>query len=79
MAAHALDWGDSLNRRRRGGKRSTMVMMFVGGSCVVVRGIIDTIPTVRNLRGGSFSFPPEPIGVKLLVDHFFVDLSSPAK
>jgi len=31
MAAHVLDWGDSLNRRHRGGKRNTMVMMFVGG------------------------------------------------
>ena len=54
MAAHALDWGDSLNRHRRGGKRSTMVMMFVGGSCVVVQRIIHTIPTVGNLRVGSF-------------------------
>jgi hypothetical protein len=31
MVAHALDWGDSLNRCHRGGKRNTMVMMFVGG------------------------------------------------
>jgi hypothetical protein len=31
MAAHASDWGDSLNQRRRGGKRNTMVMMFVVG------------------------------------------------
>ena len=30
MAAHASDWGDSLNPRRRGGKRLTMVVMFVG-------------------------------------------------
>ncbi len=40
-------------------------MMFVGGSCAVVRQIIDTIPTVGNLRGRSFSFPPEPLWVKL--------------
>ena len=25
-----------------------------------------TIPTVEMLRGGSFSFPPEPLLVKLL-------------
>jgi hypothetical protein len=31
MASHASDWGESLNRRRRGGKQVTMVMMFVGG------------------------------------------------
>jgi hypothetical protein len=31
MATHAWTWGDSLNQRRRGGKRYTMVMMFVGG------------------------------------------------
>ena len=38
MAAHALDWGDSLNRRRRGGKRNTMVMMFVGGVVLLFDG-----------------------------------------
>ena len=37
-------------------------MMFVGGSCVDVRRIIHTIPTVGNLRGGCFSFPPKPLG-----------------
>jgi hypothetical protein len=31
MAANTLDWGDSLNRRHRWGKRNTTVMMFVGG------------------------------------------------
>ena len=39
--------------RRRGGKRHTMLMMFVGGS-------------VENLRGGRFLFPPEPLSVFLL-------------
>jgi hypothetical protein len=34
MAAHALDWGDSLNPRHRGDKRLTMVVMFVG--CLVL-------------------------------------------
>ena len=41
-------------------------MMIVGGGCVVVQWIIHTIPTVGNLRGVSFLFPPEPIGAKLL-------------
>jgi hypothetical protein len=43
-------------------------MMFevCGGSCVAVRWISHTIPTVGNLLGGIFSFLPEPIGVKLL-------------
>jgi hypothetical protein len=36
-----------------------------GGSCVDARQISCTIPTVGNLWGGSFSFPPVPIGVKL--------------
>ncbi len=31
MATHASDWGISLNQCRRGGKRVTRVMMFVGG------------------------------------------------
>ena len=31
MAAHASDWGNLLNQRRRGGKQNTMAMMFVGG------------------------------------------------
>ena len=45
-----------------------MVMMFVGGGggCVDRRRNSCTVPTVGNLWGGSFSFPPEPIGVKLL-------------
>ena len=38
-----------------------------GGSCVDARQNSCTIPTVGNLCGGSFSFPPEPIGVKLLI------------
>jgi hypothetical protein len=34
MAAHMLDWGDSLNPHCRGGKQLTMVVMFVG--CLVL-------------------------------------------
>ncbi len=35
-------------------------------SCVRVDGTFHTIPNVGILRGGNFSFPPEPIGVFLL-------------
>jgi len=42
-----------------------MVMMFVGGVVLMLEGLFRTIPTVGNLRGGSFSFPPEPLWVKL--------------
>jgi hypothetical protein len=38
MAAQTSDWGDSLNRCRRGGKRNTMVMMFVGGVVLLFDG-----------------------------------------
>ena len=38
MAAHVSDWGDSLNQSCRGGKRLTMVMMFVWGG-----GVLDGI------------------------------------
>jgi hypothetical protein len=37
-----------------------------GGVCVDRRRNSCTVPIVGNLWGGSFSFPPEPIGVKLL-------------
>jgi hypothetical protein len=40
MAAHKLDWGDSLNQRHRRGKWLTMVMMFVRG----VVSVLDRIP-----------------------------------
>jgi len=43
-----------------------MVMMFVGGVVLMLDKTFRTIPTVEKLRGGSFSFPPEPIAVKLL-------------
>jgi len=35
MAEHASDWGDSLNRRRRGGKRVTMVILFMEGVVLI--------------------------------------------
>jgi hypothetical protein len=60
MAAHVLDWGDSLNQCRRGGKRLTMVMMFVGG----VASVLDEIPviflTYKTYRAGVFSFCSNP-------------------
>jgi len=61
MAAHASNWGNSLNQCCRGGKWNTMVMMVVGGCCVDGRKNSCTIPTVENLRDGSFSFLSEPL------------------
>ena len=40
MAAHVLDWGNSLNQRHRGGKRNTMVMIFVGGVVLMLDRIL---------------------------------------
>jgi len=40
MAARTMDWVDSLNQRRRGGKRNTMVMMFVGGVVLMFDGFL---------------------------------------
>ena len=42
MAVHASDWGNLLNSRRRGGKRVTMVMMFVEE----VVSVLDRIPVL---------------------------------
>jgi len=38
--ASDADWGDSLNRCYRGGKRNTMVMMFVGGVVMMLDRIL---------------------------------------
>jgi hypothetical protein len=40
MAAHASDWGYSLNRRRKGGKQNTIMMMFVGGVALMLDRIL---------------------------------------
>ena len=32
-----------------------------GGSCVDAQRNYCTIPTIGNLRGGSYLFPPEPL------------------
>ncbi len=60
MAAHALDWGDSLNQCRRGGKRLTMVMMFVGGVVLVLDGIPILFLTYKTYGAGVFCFCPNP-------------------
>jgi hypothetical protein len=58
MAIHDLDWGNSLNSCRRGGKRLTMVVMFVG--CLVLGdnpNIILFLP-YKTYRAGVFCFRP---------------------
>ena len=56
MAAHASDWGDSLNRHRRGGKRSTMVMMFVGEVVLLFEGLPVLFLLLIIYGAGVFSF-----------------------
>jgi hypothetical protein len=59
MADHVSDWGDSLNRRLKGGQTEHHDDDVCGKSCVDARRISGTIPTNGNLRGGSFLFLPE--------------------
>jgi hypothetical protein len=40
LAAHASDWGDSLNQCHRGDKQNTMANMFVGGVVLMLDGIL---------------------------------------
>ena len=40
LAAHASDWGNSLNQCRRGDKQNTMANMFVGGVVLMLDGIL---------------------------------------
>jgi hypothetical protein len=65
MADHASDWGDSLNRRHRGGKRVTMVMMFVGGGVLLFDGVLVLFLLYDIYGAGVFLFPPKLLGVKL--------------
>ena len=58
-AVHVSKRGDPSTSTPLGGKRHTMVMMFVGG-------VVSILP-VENLWGGSVLFPPESIVVKLLI------------
>jgi hypothetical protein len=67
MAAHALDWGNSLNPRRRGGKQLTMVVIFV--SCLVLGdnpNIILFLP-YKTYGAGVFVSARTKILVKLLM------------
>jgi hypothetical protein len=57
MAAHASDWGDSLNRRCRGGKRNTMVMMFVGGVVLMLDRFFVLFSYRRKSTGQEFFVP----------------------
>ena len=54
MAAHASDWGQFIESTPLGGQTVHHGDDVCGGRCVVVRRIIHTIPTVGNLRVGSF-------------------------
>ena len=69
MATHVSDWGDLLNQCQRGGKRNTMVMMFVGGVVLM----LDRIPVLfyyRKATGREFFVPAQTlIVVKLLKGH----------
>ena len=61
MAADALEWGDSLNRRHSGGQTEHLGDDACGGSCVDAQRISGTIPTVGNLDGvGVFCSRPIP-------------------
>ena len=65
MAAQASDWGDSLNRRRRGGKQKTMVMMFVGGVVLMFDGFLILFLPYDIYWAGVFVPARTLIGVKL--------------
>ena len=62
MAAHASDWEDSLNWCRSGGKRNTMVIMFVGGVVLMFKGVfVLFLPYIINWAG-VFRSRPNPYG-----------------
>jgi hypothetical protein len=54
-----LDQADPQISRRSRGKRHYHGDDVCGGSCVCVDGTLCPIPTVGNLRSGSFLLPPE--------------------
>ena len=56
MAAHVSDWGDSLNQHRTGGKRLTMVMLFVGGG--LCRCLTESTENIDS--AGVFCSHPSP-------------------
>ena len=65
MAAHASDWGDSLNRRRKGGKRNTMVMMFGGGVVLMFDGFFVLFLPYDIYGAGVVHSRPNPYGLIL--------------
>ncbi len=68
MAAHASEWGNSLNPRCRRGKWLTMVVMFVG--CPVLGddpNIVLFLP-YKTCRAGVFVSAQTKIVVKLSID-----------
>jgi hypothetical protein len=76
MAAHALDWGISLNPCRRGGKRLTMVVMFVG--CLVLGddpNIILFLP-YKAYGAGVFVSAQTKIVVKLLKQEYLIFINT---
>jgi hypothetical protein len=62
----ASDWTDPSIPCRRGPTAPPWWRRW-WDSCVGVDSTFNTIPTTGIPRGGSFSFPPEPIAVKLLI------------
>jgi hypothetical protein len=69
MAAHALDWGNSLNPCRRRGKQLTMVVMFVG--CLVLGDDPNIMLFLwyKTYGAGVFVSARTKIVVKLLIVH----------
>ncbi len=61
-------WGDSL-LTPLGGQMEHHGDDVCGGSCVDSQRISGTIPTVGNLRGGSFLFPSKPLQGLSWVQH----------
>jgi hypothetical protein len=60
IAAHALDWGNSLNPRLRRGKRLTMVVMFVGCLVLGEDPNIVLFPPYKTYGAGVSCFHPNP-------------------
>jgi hypothetical protein len=55
-----LYWGDSLNQHRRGGKRNTMVMIFVGGVVLMFEGFLVLFLLLIIYAAGVFCSRPNP-------------------
>ncbi len=58
MAAHASDWGNTLNPRCRRGKRLTMVVMFVGFLVLGDNPNIILFLPYKTYGAGVFCFRP---------------------